>query len=224
MPRIVIVIDACFGFDTVSFVPARSPIEIIQGSPRYKVYRVCTSCWPIILNISWRVVMFDLFFFPEIHSRNSWKRAFLNVRFITMIRERWGRGLILKDDQIVEWGIFFFEAETFNISFERYWMYVDIFFFFFNSTITRNKRKYDDDVTQFIVTLSEKLYYILERRYNFWRNKNLSINRDILFSLLNISLAFGVKMNGTKYRTLVYPLVRRRPVVFRSTSIRRHRK
>lgn len=56
-------IDACFGFDTVSFVPARSPIEIVQGSPRYKVYRVCTSCWPIILNISWRVVMFDLFFF-----------------------------------------------------------------------------------------------------------------------------------------------------------------
>lgn len=58
-------IDACFGFDTVSFVPARSPIEIIQESPRYKVYRVCTSCWPIILNISWRVVMFDLFFFPR---------------------------------------------------------------------------------------------------------------------------------------------------------------
>lgn len=46
-------------------------------------------------------------------------------------------------------------------------MYVDIFFFFFNSTITKNKRKYDDDVTQSIVTLSEKLYYILERRYNF---------------------------------------------------------
>lgn len=39
-------------------------------------------------------VMFDLFFFfflflffPEVHSRNSWKRAFLNVRFIRMIRE-----------------------------------------------------------------------------------------------------------------------------------------
>lgn len=133
-------------------------------------------------------VMFDLFFFfflflffPEVHSRNSWKRAFLNVRFIRMIRECWGRGiLILKDDQIVEWGILFFQAKTFNIPSQRYWNIVhlvDIFSSFNSSTIT------------------QKSLSIITQRDDIDLDKS-----SYSFPLPNISL-FGIKMNGTKYRT-----------------------